>query len=941
MKPVKLVMSAFGSYAGQETIDFTDAAQGVFLVTGDTGAGKTTIFDAITYALFDQTSGGSREGDMMRSQYAAPDTPTYVEFTFRYCGNTYTVRRNPNYRRMSRRKNKEGEYTLAKENASVALWMPDGQEFPGKMRETNEKIVEILGIGAPQFTQIAMIAQGEFIKLLHASSKERKEIFARIFDTRVYAAIQIKLREQSKSLYGKLEDNRKLCAHEIKGAAYLPGSKYAGGWEEISSRLETSPEQIQETLGLLLEELEGKETEIREQEQENRRLAEETAWKLRQAKETNQLFQQAQKASAAIRSRMELLGQQGIQEKEETGRLRELRQQLETQLPKLSEEIAGWRSLLPKYSLLKEKQEAAAHAQREQQEIGAAVSQTKEKLSHLQTMVQGCGEQIAALAEAAAQIPALAEANRELMAKQSLLEEMSKTHKRLLACEKKERQEQERVGHALLLFQEKSQEYEWKNKSFIAEQAGLLAADLEEGQPCPVCGALEHPEKAQLSAHAVTEQQVEEAKQAREQADQDLNQRREHFLKAQEKSRKERSLLWQDGTRMFGEGFQPEGISQALAGCMEKGRQAAIRLEEARQQEKLLVQQREKLEQLQQEQAALEQRQEGLIQKQYQANLAFETASQAAGLLQQELPFPEARELKQRLAKAEKEKSSLEGSRVKAEASLQKLSRAIAENKGILAEQQRNQKLLEQQLKGKEPAETDCLLEQSRLLEQEAKLLEQEKLKVAAIKARNQQARKQLARLYQEREVFKKQYEVVSNLDKTANGNLPQHVRLDFQTYVQRRYFHSIIAEANRRLVKINGNQFILQCRDVEHLGRQGEAGLDLDIYDLVTDKIRDVKTLSGGESFLAALSMALGMADVIQNTAGKVHLDTMFIDEGFGSLDDEARDRAIGILNELAGDTRLVGIISHVAELKEQIDRKLVIKKGDKGSHARWAIEC
>ena len=145
MKPVKLVMSAFGSYAGQETIDFTDAAQGVFLVTGDTGAGKTTIFDAITYALFDQTSGGSREGDMMRSQYAAPDTPTYVEFTFRYCGNTYTVRRNPNYRRMSRRKNKEGEYTLAKENASVALWMPDGQEFPGKMRETNEKIVEILG----------------------------------------------------------------------------------------------------------------------------------------------------------------------------------------------------------------------------------------------------------------------------------------------------------------------------------------------------------------------------------------------------------------------------------------------------------------------------------------------------------------------------------------------------------------------------------------------------------------------------------------------------------------------------------------------------------------------------------------------------------------------------------------------------------------------------
>lgn len=940
MKPVTLVMSAFGSYAGQETIDFTHVTQGVFLITGDTGAGKTTVFDAITYALFDQASGGKREGDMMRSQYAAPDTPTYVEFTFRYGGKTYTVRRNPNYRRTSRRKNKDGDYTLAKENASVTLWMPDGKEFPGKIREINEKIVEILGVGAPQFTQIAMIAQGEFMKLLHASSKERKEIFARIFDTNVYAAIQMKLREQSKDLYGKLEDNRKLCLHEIQGVTYLPDSKYASQWGESSSRLETSPEKIQEALGFILEELEEQEKEIREKEQRNRKLAEETAWNLRQAKETNQRFLQAQKADAAIHSRMEQLAQQKLQEQEERAQLGKLCQQLERQLPQLSEQIAGWRSLLPKYDVLKEKQTAVARAQKEQQETEAASAQIKEKLSNIHTMIQKNAEQGTTLAEAVAQIPALAEAQKELTAKQSLLEEMSETYQRLQAYENKQKQERAKVEKALLLFQEKSREYEGKNKSFIAEQAGLLALNLEEGQPCPVCGSKEHPKKAQLSAHAVTEQQVEEAKQAREQADQNLSQCREHFLKAQESCEKERSLLWQDGTRMFGEAFQPEGISQAFAECAEKGRQAAARLKEAMQKEKLLKQQQEKQEQLQQEQTALEKRQEELVQKQYQANLAFETASQAKELLQQELPFPEDRELKQRLAKAEKEKAFLEDSKAKAEASLQNLSRAIAESQGILAEQQRNQTLLEQQLKGKEPAETESLSEQGRLLEKEAKVLEKEKLSLAAIKARDQQAKKQLAKLYREREVFKKQYEVVSNLDKTANGNLPQHVRLDFQTYVQRRYFHSIIVEANRRLVKINGNQFMLRCRDVEHLGRQGEAGLDLDVYDLVADKIRDVKTLSGGESFLAALSMALGMADVIQNTAGNVHLDTMFIDEGFGSLDEEARDRAIGILNELAGDTRLVGIISHVSELKEQIDRKLVVKKGDRGSHAKWVVE-
>ena len=181
---------------------------------------------------------------------------------------------------------------------------------------------------------------------------------------------------------------------------------------------------------------------------------------------------------------------------------------------------------------------------------------------------------------------------------------------------------------------------------------------------------------------------------------------------------------------------------------------------------------------------------------------------------------------------------------------------------------------------------------------------------------------------------------MAETLARTANGNLRQQARLDLQTYVQRRYFKRIIGEANRRLVEMSGGRFLLQCRELDQLGRQQEAGLDLDVYDLVTDKVRDVKTLSGGESFLAALSMALGMADVIQQNAGRVRLDTMFIDEGFGSLDDEAREKAIRILQELAGETRLVGIISHVTEMKEQMDTKLVITKGEKGSHAAWVVE-
>lgn len=940
MKPVKLVMSAFGSYASQETIDFSKVGQGVFLITGDTGAGKTTVFDAITYALYDHASGGAREGDMMRSQYADPDTPTFVEFTFQYDGKEYRIRRNPNYKRTSRRKNKEGEYALTKENASVTLWMPDGREFPGKAREINEKIVEVLGIGAPQFTQVAMIAQGEFLKLLHASSKERKEIFSRIFDTNVYASLQAKLREKCKALYGQLEDNRKLCSHEIQGVQCLPGSLYAEEWEECRGLLETNPERIQQALAHLLGEMEHKEGEIRRQEANNRKDEEENSWKIRQAKEVNQLFLQAKNAEEALAARMELLGQQKAQEQEASSQLQALRQQLERRLPELSEQAARWKGMLPKYEALKEQQESVECARGKQRVVEAAFGLVKEKLEKLRNAMQHAQGQKGELEEAATQIPTLTETVKELEVRQSLLGEMAKMHRRLQISEEKREQERQQAGKALLEYQQKSRQYEEKNSSFMEAQVGIIAESLQEGQPCPVCGSLEHPRKAQLSPQAVTQQQVEQAKREREQADHRLNQRREKFQKAQEECETQKSLLEQDGKRMFGEGFHPGMVLPALAECERQSQQAAALLETAKQKESRLKQLVGQQEKLKEEQESLEREQRELTERQYAAKLEFETANHAKESLLKELPFADVQELKGKLQQIEREKAALENHRVQAEGSLQKLRQEIAGNQGMLTEQQKNLNLLRQQLEGKEPVQTDRLVEYAHRLQMEAKALEKEKLKLAAIKTRSQQANKQLGKLFEEREGLKRQYEVVGNLDKTANGNLPQHIRLDFQTYVQRRYFRSVIGEANRRLVKINGNQFMLQCRDVEHLGKQGEAGLDLDIYDLATDKVRDVKTLSGGESFLAALSMALGMADVIQNAAGRVHLDTMFIDEGFGSLDEEARGRAIGILNELAGDTRLVGIISHVTELKEQIDRKLVVSKSDKGSHAKWVLE-
>ena len=256
-----------------------------------------------------------------------------------------------------------------------------------------------------------------------------------------------------------------------------------------------------------------------------------------------------------------------------------------------------------------------------------------------------------------------------------------------------------------------------------------------------------------------------------------------------------------------------------------------------------------------------------------------------------------------------------------------------------LQELEANRTLLEQQLEGKERKDTEQIAREIKEASGELEEIRKEYMKLHNTNERNREIRDNLKRNFEKNSGLQKQYEIVGNLSKTANGNLSGSAKLDFETYIQRQYFRQIIRAANKRLVRMTSGEFILQCRDVEKLGSQGQAGLDLDVYHMATDTVRDVKSLSGGESFMAALSMALGLSDIVQNTAGAIHLDTMFIDEGFGSLDDVSRDQAIRVLNDLADKDRLIGIISHVNELKEQIDHKLVVKKNEKGSSVSWSL--
>ena len=795
MKPIYIEMKAFGSYR-DEKIDFTGKSQGLFLITGDTGAGKTTIFDAICYALYGETSGGKRSGEMMCSQFAKPGEKTEVRFCFDYDGRKYLVTRSPDQPKW----NKKGERLKTTTGTKVSLILPDGTEFAGKTKETNEKIQQIIGLGCNQFTQIAMLAQGDFIKLLHATSEERKEIFARIFDTSIYEQIQRELALEAKSVYGKLIGNREDIIKEL-GRIQAVDAVLDEQWNDLEVLF--SETHRDELLALA------------------KRICE----------DSNQQLGQVEN------------------DKENVGK-------------------------------------------------------TLEKIS--------------------AQIEAGTNINRLIR-----LQEIQKLQAEFMACQGK-------LQEAETLLQQSEQEYEEIHVQIMDNQALQLRLTLVEGEPCPVCGNVHHP----VMEHDVDHDQKSDRMGSADAAFETMVEQERRLQSKREQDQKQVVQLQQKLAGIQGkwEALQSQLHDDEMPTVSQRTIQDAVLQDIPDQFQNDLNEWQARIAQIKQKAAAAEKKHEKFAREKQEregerkaetAHLerCVEAVAQAETAYTQSLTEQDF-ENEEAYQNARMDKQRLDA-----------FQQQINEYEQACKLTEERVRDLEQQTKDKKPIELQQLLQQREELGRRQKSLEAQVKELYHVAKENERAYEAGTKLYEKRDSMKRRAEILANLDNTANGRISKR-HVNFQTYIQRRYFAQIIDRANQRLVRMTNHQFELRCRDLEHLRTVGQVGLDLDVYSIVNDQVRDVKTLSGGESFVAALAMALGMADMIQDSRGSVHIDTMFIDEGFGALSEETRNQAIAVLNELSGGKRMVGIISHVSELKAQVGTKLVVTRTDKGSHAHWEMD-
>ena len=908
MRPLKLTISAFGPYAGKMELDFENlGSSGLYLITGDTGAGKTTIFDAISFALFGEASGGNREPGMLRSKYADDKTPTEVELTFLYAGKEYTVTRNPEYMRPKGR----GE-GMTKQAADARLVYPDGHVVT-KLKDVNIAIKEILGLDRDQFGQVAMIAQGDFLKLLLADTRERQKIFRNIFHTNLYVELQERLSKQANAVKYQWEDVRKSIRQYVEAILCQENSAYADQVQQ--AKAETLPvEEVLTLLENILEEDQHFQKDLEQSLQNTETELEEVVALMSLGENYQKIKNQLVKQEAEEESAKALLQQ----------RQAELEDQQEKSplMEQLTKEITAMELTLSEYDRLEQLQKNLAVSQRQKTQ---AALDTDAAITERAAL----SEEIAALKEERKNLENVdAEKEKLLRRKQEQLQQMEKLQELISAIHKFQTQQETWKTHQQLYLtaSEKSdvlmREYDARNRAFLDEQAGIMAARLEENTPCPVCGSLHHPQPAAMAESAPTEEEVKKARKAYEKAAKDTEKasaaaaREKGKVTTQEESllkKMEKLLNLQD--IQAAEIAAQNQVSERLVSIGEM--EAQIKQIEASQNRRDILDSR-----IPQKETMLTAAEEKLTA----AREASATASAAIRSLTEQLSSLREKLIFETKSAAVSKKNALELEQNMLQNALQKALENQAAAKDKLTAVSASVIQLKKQLEDTTAIDMDALSQKkAALTAQKAECLKQQK----AIHNRlttNRSCSKSIRKKSTELAALEEKQKWMRALSDTANGSVKGKERIMLETYIQTTYFDRIVARANVRLMKMTGGQYDLKRRKTAE-NMRSQSGLELDVIDHYNGTDRSVKTLSGGESFQASLALALGLSDEVQMSTG-IQLDTLFVDEGFGSLDPESLNQAYHTLAGLTEGNRLVGIISHVAELKERIDKQIVVTK-------------
>ena len=985
MRPTELIISAFGPYAGEVTLDMASLGdRGLYLITGDTGAGKTTLFDAIAFALYGNASGDSRKPRMLRSKYARPDARTYVEMGFSYNGKEYRVRRNPEYMRTKQRG--EGE---TREKPDAQLHMPDGRLVTGDKAVTAE-VEGLLGLNREQFSQIAMLAQGSFSRLLSGRTEDRGIIFREIFKTKPYQLFQEKLKDRAKGLYGRYADSRKSMEQ------YAGGVITEGHSEELKLRWKEVPQGSLEALLEVLDQLIG--ADEAQQQGKDRAMAlvrdEMAALGMELGKMQGDAAVCRDMAAAAdvLRENMPVLEQAKVRYEREKERQAD-RDSLIGEVTRMEENLKTY----DRFDSLQENLKACRkETESLEKRLGQAAleeRQWKERNDSDEKILESlrqAGEEYQAALTAGERL-------REYSGRIGLLAEelgqYGQERKKLEAARERYRAAGEESRRADDAYREMYQR-------FLDNQAGILASRLTEGQPCPVCGSVTHPAPARYleEGNEAAKDKVDRLKAAAEEKDKaaarlsleagrlagSLDTRYERM---KQQIDAEVATWKEDWQKRIRQAEADAGALAAKTGDVRQGRRYFLEQWELMmgqlkgQLERQAAAQKEKI----QEKKKRKEYKEAIEGRRVLGRQSLEAASELKQQAQKMLAESQAkeRELESRLKEMESslpyenrkaaqaelaEKKAflagLEKAFKEAEESYNRISRRVSDAQARL--EALRGRMAEKDAEGRETAGEDrdpakgpdtmlpggmdvrtamerleARMQENRQHQSEARErltgLEQEKSRLHHRLETNRMARERISEQKASMEEIQKEWTWVKALSDTAAGEVGGKEKITLETYAQMAYFERIIARANTRFMVMSGGQYELKrCTEEDN---RGKNGLGLNVIDHYNGTERSVKTLSGGESFQASLSLALGLSDEIQSAAGGIRLDTLFVDEGFGSLDEDTLNLAMKSLGDLAEGRRLVGIISHVGELKERIQHQIVVVK-DKTGGSRAYIE-